>query len=164
MEKNSGIFCLLEQFEASDRPLVVDNDGTQIANRSLANCEVPSVVHITECDSASNDKMSLRWATALRAAGASDNVASVWHGLRSAVARHQRLLLDNGIGKEVSERDRVRVNARRVGLEAPLFADEAEATFADILGQTLGRNATAAKDTVTGVIERKQGQVVAKAL
>lgn len=108
--------------------------------------------------------MSLRWATALRAAGASDNVVSVWHGLRSAVARHQRLLLQNGIGTEVSERDRVRVNARRVGLEAPLFADEAEATFADILGQTLGRNAAAGNGTVAGVIEPEQEQAVAKAL
>lgn len=104
--------------------------------------------------------MSLRWATSLRAAGAPDNVVSVWHGLRAAVSRHQRLLLENGIGKEVSERDRVRVNARRVGLEAPLFADEAEATFADILGQTLGRNATSRKDTVAELIEREQEQAL----
>lgn len=112
--------------------------------------------------------MSLRWATALRAAGAPDNVVSVWHGLRAAVSRHQRLLLDNGIGKEVSERDRVRVNARRVGLEAPLFADEAEATFADVLGQALGRNAAAGTDSVTEVLGREgegeEEQAVAKAL
>lgn len=68
--------------------------------------------------------MSLRWAIALRAAGASDRAVSSWHTLRAAVSRHQGLLCDNGIGREVSERDRVRVNARRVGLEAPPFADE----------------------------------------
>lgn len=78
--------------------------------------------------------LRLRWATALRAAGASDAAVASWHALRGAVSRHQRLLTENGIGIEVSERDRVRVNARRVGLEAPLFADEAEASFADVLG------------------------------
>lgn len=49
-----------------------------------------------------------------------------WEVMRSAVVAHQSLLEENGIGVEVSERDRVRVNARRVGLQAPLFADEAE--------------------------------------
>jgi hypothetical protein len=33
---------------------------------------------------------------------------------------------------EVNERDRVRVNARRVGLEAPAFADEADFRTAGI--------------------------------
>lgn len=75
----------------------------------------------------------LRWATALRAAGASDRVVASWHELRAAIGQHQRLLAENGIGQEVSERDRVRVNARRVGLEAPLFADEAAVGFAEFL-------------------------------
>lgn len=66
---------------------------------------------------------------------------------------HQQLLLDNGIGKEVSERDRVRVNARRVGLEAPLFADEAEATFADVIAQALDKR---------GQQQREEGETFAK--
>lgn len=70
---------------------------------------------------------------ALKDAGTPESLIKSWHALRAAVTTHQKLLLDNGIGKEVSERDRVRVNARRVGLEAPPFADEAEATFADVI-------------------------------
>lgn len=49
--------------------------------------------------------------------------------MQSAVKEHQRLLAENNIGAEVCERDRVRVNARRVGLQAPLFADEAAQQF-----------------------------------
>lgn len=65
-------------------------------------------------------------ARALAEAGAPTKVVARWEALRAAIVRHQSLLADHGIGKEVSERDRVRVNARRVGLEAPLFADEAQ--------------------------------------
>lgn len=68
-----------------------------------------------------------------------DSVLKKWDALRAAVVQHQRLLAENGIGKEVSERDRIRVNARRVGLEAPPFADEAAATFADVLGVAMDR-------------------------
>lgn len=75
----------------------------------------------------------LRWATALRAAGASDKAVASWHELRAAIGRHQQLLAENGIGQEVSQRDRIRVNARRVGLEAPMFADEAAVGFAEFL-------------------------------
>lgn len=69
--------------------------------------------------------LSRCWASALKRAGASDSVVNSWQALRSAVLSHQKILADNGIGREVSERDRIRVNARRVGLEAPMFADEA---------------------------------------
>lgn len=65
-----------------------------------------------------------RWAARLSAAGASERAVSAWRTLQTAIASHQGLLRDEGIGAEVSERDRVRVNARRVGLKAPLFADE----------------------------------------
>lgn len=68
-----------------------------------------------------------KWANALLGVGTPKQVVSKWEMLRTAIFKHQRLLIENGIGVEVSERDRVRVNARRVGLEAPLFADEAEA-------------------------------------
>lgn len=68
-----------------------------------------------------------RWASAMRKLGTSGQAVQRWSVLREKVALHQRLLSENGIGVEVSERDRVRVNARRVGLEAPLFAEEAEA-------------------------------------
>jgi hypothetical protein len=67
-----------------------------------------------------------RWAARLQAAGAPEAVVSSWRTLRSAIASHQGLLREEGIGVEVNERDRVRVNARRVGLEAPAFADEAD--------------------------------------
>ncbi len=69
----------------------------------------------------------VRWAAALVKVGTPAEVVTRWEGLRAAIFKHQRLLIENGIGVEVSERDRIRVNARRVGLEAPLFADEAEA-------------------------------------
>lgn len=82
-----------------------------------------------------------RWAIALRQAGVSESILTKWTALRAAVAQHQRILAENGIGKEVSERDRVRVNARRVGLEAPPFADEASATFADVVGLAMDRRA-----------------------
>ena len=82
-----------------------------------------------------------RWSGALRAANSSEHVIEIWKTLRTAVANHQQLLLDNGIGKEVSERDRLRVNARRVGLEAPMFADEAEATFADVMANAFAKRA-----------------------
>lgn len=77
--------------------------------------------------------MSVRWANALKNAGSSERLLSSWQTLRTAIGTHQKLLAENGIGVEVSERDRVRVNARRVGLEAPLFADEAEGTFAQAM-------------------------------
>jgi hypothetical protein len=64
------------------------------------------------------------WAARLRAAGVPETLVESWHALRKAVASHQVLLREEGIGVEVNERDRVRVNARRVGLEAPAFADE----------------------------------------
>lgn len=66
------------------------------------------------------------WARALSEAGAPKLIVARWEALQKAIGRHQALLAQHGIGEEVSERDRVRVNARRVGLEAPLFADEAE--------------------------------------
>lgn len=65
-----------------------------------------------------------RWTSALRAAGTPEKLMRSWDELRAVVSRHQALLRANGIGVEVSDRDRVRVNARRVGLEAPPFADE----------------------------------------
>lgn len=83
--------------------------------------------------------MSIRWTHALRGAGASEALIESWNALRATVLKHQKLLAENGIGKEVSERDRVRVNARRVGLEAPPFADEMEATFSDILNHAFER-------------------------
>lgn len=83
--------------------------------------------------------MSIRWTLALREAGASKALIETWNALRVAISKHQKLLAENGIGKEVSERDRVRVNARRVGLEAPPFADETEATFSDILNHAFER-------------------------
>lgn len=67
-----------------------------------------------------------KWAQALRKAGVGRAMVARFTALRSSVETHQELLALDGIGVEVSERDRVRVNARRVGLEAPLFADEAE--------------------------------------
>lgn len=87
--------------------------------------------------------MSIRWANALRNAGAPNSLLQSWHALRAAITTHQRLLTEYGIGKEVSERDRVRVNARRVGLEAPPFADEAEASFSDILNNAFERRGQA---------------------
>lgn len=87
--------------------------------------------------------MSIRWASALREAGASEGLVQSWRMLRTAVGTHQQLLSDNGIGKEVNERDRVRVNARRVGLEAPPFADEAEASFTNIFKRAFERRADA---------------------
>lgn len=88
--------------------------------------------------------MSSRWACALREAGAPQTLVTGWHSLRAAIASHQKLLLDNGIGKEVSERERVRVNARRVGLEAPPFADEADATLADFVSRAFEQRTAAA--------------------
>lgn len=88
-----------------------------------------------------------RWTAALRRCGTPEPLVSSWGALRAAVQAHQRLLTDNGIGVEVCERERVRVNARRVGLQAPMFADEAEAsgTFGDVVGrvfeQRLGKGA-----------------------
>lgn len=67
-----------------------------------------------------------KWAQALQNAGVRHAIVARFCALRASVEKHQELLALDGIGVEVSERDRVRVNARRVGLEAPLFADEAE--------------------------------------
>lgn len=66
------------------------------------------------------------WASRLQSAGAPARVVESFKNLRASVALHQSLLRDEGIGVEVDERERVRVNARRVGLEAPLFADETD--------------------------------------
>lgn len=90
--------------------------------------------------------MATRWAVAIKQASASDRIVKSWETLRTAVATHQKLLAENGIGKNTSERDRVRVNARRVGLEAPLFADEAEDSFADIMGSAFKRRANVLKE------------------
>lgn len=85
-----------------------------------------------------------RWAGLLRASGTPEPLIRSWHELRAAISQHQKLLTENGIGTQVSERDRVRVNARRVGLEAPLFADEAEETFSNILGKACEQRTAAA--------------------
>jgi hypothetical protein len=53
---------------------------------------------------------------------------------------------------EVDERDRVRVNARRVGLEAPSFADELD--FALGKGRPLGELVTGAGGAEVSVKER----------
>lgn len=68
--------------------------------------------------------ITARWAARLAQCGVSRETVSEWCTLRSAITAHQELLRAEGIGVFVSERDRVRVNARRVGLEAPAFADE----------------------------------------
>ena len=65
----------------------------------------------------------------MTAAGAKESAMSSWRSLVQSVEKHQELLQQNNIGVEVKERDRIRVNARRVGLEAPPFADEAEQTL-----------------------------------
>lgn len=77
-----------------------------------------------------------KWAERLVAAGAPERTVAAWRALRTAITSHQGLLRDEGIGVEVSERERVRVNARRVGLQAPLFADETD--FAEALRQETG--------------------------
>lgn len=88
-----------------------------------------------------------KWAPLLRRGGMSPPTLSIWESLQTAIANHQTLLTDNGIGREVDERDRVRVNARRVGLEAPLFADEAAETFGAVLNRALRpRDATERRD------------------
>lgn len=85
------------------------------------------------------------WTTALHRTGASTELVASWEALRVAVVNHQRILLENGIGRQVDERERIRVNAKRVGLEAPLFADEAESSFSDVLGRVMEhRQSTAA--------------------
>lgn len=76
-----------------------------------------------------------RWAARLASTGAPGRVVESFKHLRTAVATHQSLLRDEGIGVEIDERDRVRVNARRVGLKAPLFADETD--FAQHLRDSL---------------------------
>jgi len=80
-----------------------------------------------------------------------------WGILRTAVRTHQKLLAEEGIGLEVNERDRVRVNARRVGLEAPLFADEAAGGFAEAMAaafeRRLGAGATRAEGEVGAEVE-----------
>lgn len=93
--------------------------------------------------------VTARWAKVLVDTHSSDKMIQSWKSLRTAIATHQKLLEENGIGTQVSQRDRVRVNARRVGLEAPLFADEAEASFADILGGALERRAEAKRHDET---------------
>lgn len=100
-----------------------------------------------------------KWAERLVAAGAPERTVTAWRTLRTAIASHQGLLRDEGIGVEVSERDRVRVNARRVGLQAPLFADETD--FAEALRQEAvgvdGQSATGShrvsRDEVTHAVD-----------
>lgn len=78
--------------------------------------------------------MSVRcWATSLKQAGLPEPIIKSWRGLQVAIDQHQKTLTDNGIGIQVNERERIRVNARRVGLQAPMFADEAQASFSNIL-------------------------------
>mmetsp|Transcript_7713 Transcript_7713/g.23352 ORF Transcript_7713/g.23352 Transcript_7713/m.23352 type:complete len:136 (+) Transcript_7713:2356-2763(+) len=55
--------------------------------------------------------------------------------LIEAVKTHQELLRANGIGVEVSERERIKVNARRVGLEAPAYLDELPGGWSERLGE-----------------------------
>lgn len=69
-------------------------------------------------------EVTSRWAARLSQGGAPEEVVRRWISLRTAVGAHQQLLQEEGIGIEVSERDRVVVNAERVGLKAPFFADE----------------------------------------
>jgi hypothetical protein len=98
------------------------------------------------------------WAVRLARAGAPARAVAAWRTLRAAVVDHQRLLRDEGIGVEVDERDRVRVNARRVGLQAPLFADETD--FAAALAAGLGDRGVASR----GAREAAAQEAVAAAL
>jgi hypothetical protein len=93
-----------------------------------------------------------KWGSRLAAAGAPSCAVGAFSSLRHAVALHQSLLRDEGIGVEVDERDRVRVNARRVGLEAPSFADELD--FALGKGRPLGELVTGAGGAEVSVKER----------
>ncbi|GAB0490714.1 hypothetical protein MMPV_001951 [Pyropia vietnamensis] len=52
------------------------------------------------------------------------DILSAWQRLRSAGRRHAAVLTAAGVGVDVDERERIRVNARRVGLQAPAFSDE----------------------------------------
>jgi hypothetical protein len=100
----------------------------------------------------SGPDMLAKWAGRLSASGASECAVSAWRTLRTAVVSHQRLLRDEGIGVEVSERDRVRVNARRVGLQAPLFADETDFASTLRMGQADGATdgESSGSDAVSG--------------
>jgi len=50
--------------------------------------------------------------------------AGEWSKLMEAVKEHQRLLLESGVGLDIDPRERIKINARRSGLEAPKFFDE----------------------------------------
>mmetsp|Transcript_10549 Transcript_10549/g.43956 ORF Transcript_10549/g.43956 Transcript_10549/m.43956 type:complete len:123 (-) Transcript_10549:2669-3037(-) len=56
--------------------------------------------------------------------GAEDPANGEFKVLLNAVRDHQELLKQNNIGVEVSQRERIKVNANRVGLEAPTYLDE----------------------------------------
>ena len=63
-----------------------------------------------------------------------------------AVDKHQELLKQNNIGVEVEERERILVNARRVGLEAPPFADEVEQNFMARIDASKNKKGSEKKD------------------
>ncbi|KAJ8902408.1 hypothetical protein NDN08_006813 [Rhodosorus marinus] len=56
--------------------------------------------------------------------GAEDPANEEFKVLLNAVRDHQELLKQNNIGVEISQRERIKVNANRVGLEAPTYLDE----------------------------------------
>lgn len=90
----------------------------RVVRRPLA-----SIVSLRSLCSSSHQS---KWSSRMVAAGASSETVKSWKKLVDSVGKHQELLKDNKIGLAVDERERIRVNARRVGLEAPPFADEAE--------------------------------------
>lgn len=51
------------------------------------------------------------------AGGTPDDLLSAWRRLRAAGRRHAAVLAAAGVGVVVDERQRIRVNARRVGLQ-----------------------------------------------
>eukprot|EP00183_Erythrolobus_madagascarensis_P006592 CAMPEP_0185845376 /NCGR_PEP_ID=MMETSP1354-20130828/1378_1 /TAXON_ID=708628 /ORGANISM="Erythrolobus madagascarensis, Strain CCMP3276" /LENGTH=123 /DNA_ID=CAMNT_0028545335 /DNA_START=105 /DNA_END=476 /DNA_ORIENTATION=- len=55
---------------------------------------------------------------------AADEVARVVAALYNATARMHELRVLDGVHDEIDPRERLRVNAKRVGLAHPLFADE----------------------------------------
>uniref|UniRef100_A0A7S0G732 Uncharacterized protein n=2 Tax=Rhodosorus marinus TaxID=101924 RepID=A0A7S0G732_9RHOD len=56
--------------------------------------------------------------------GADDPANGEFKVLLNAVREHQELLKQNNIGVEISQRERIKVNANRVGLESPTYLDE----------------------------------------
>lgn len=92
-----------------------------LQNVSAFHCLHP---HANTCKMGATTDFTMRWAARLVQTGAPPELVGAWRVLRGAIGTHQKLLREEGIGISVNERDRVRVNARRVGLEAPAFADE----------------------------------------